>query len=131
MTHRMIVHDAKEMAGCFYEMDRSVTWRATWPDQDGYVAAKWPHFVKAVREVYAELLGRPDVPPDQKERMYEALTDDVESVVSDGAASPIQISRDSQVFVGDRGENRRIKDIIGVAPMPLRAKWRSTTALIN
>jgi hypothetical protein len=123
------VHDAKEMAGCFYENDRSEVFRTTWPDQMDYVNAKWAHFVEPVRQAYAELLAHPGVPEDQKERMYEALTDQIEATVSDGAHSPLPIFKDSENFVGDRRENRKIIDTIGRGPRSLAAKLRTTTAL--
>ena len=127
--HKMIVHDAKEMAGCFYENERSDTFRATWPDQLDYVNAKWAHFVDPVRQGYAELLGRPDVPEADKERMFEALTDNLEAVHSDGAASPLAIFKDTETFYGARRENLKIQDAIGTRPRSMREKLRTTTAL--
>lgn len=130
MTHPMIVHDAKEMAGAFYEKDRSDTFRATWPDQDDYVNAKWGHFVAPVRAGYAELLAHPGVPQEQKDRMYDALVADVPAATSEGAASPLPIFKDTANFHGDRAENRRTVDAIGRGPRSMAAKLRSTTALI-
>lgn len=129
MTHPRLVHDAKELAGCFYDNDRSATFRATWPSQDDYVAAKWHHFIAPVREGYAELLGLPNVPEDQKELMYEALVDNIEAVTSDGASSPLQLVKDSAAFVGDRYENRLTKETYGAGPRSLRERLRSNTAL--
>ncbi len=131
MTHKMIVHDAKEMAGCFYENERSDTFRATWPDQMDYVNAKWAHFVDPVRKAYAELLGRPDCPEDDKQRMYEALTSDIPAAVSDGAASPLQIFKDTETFVGSRRENHLTHNAVGTRPRTMRERLRTTTALIN
>ena len=129
MTHKRIVHDAKEMAGEFYERDRSVTFRRTWPSEKEYVNTKWTHFVKPVREVYAELLGMPNVADDEKEAMYEALLDQAEDVTSDGAASPLQLVKDSEAFFGDRKENARTQESFGSEARTWREKLRSTTAL--
>lgn len=127
----MIVHDAKELAGCFYEEERSDVFRATWPKQQEYIDVKWPHFVAGVREAYSELLGRADesVPEDQKERMYEALIADAPRSRSEGAPSPIPILRGTEAFHGSRAENRRILEAIGKGSRSLAAKLRSTTAL--
>lgn len=129
--HPMIVHDAKEMAGCFYENERSDTFRATWPRQMEYVETKWHHFVAGVREVYAELLAHPNVDEEQKERMYEALIADSDKTMSDGASSPMQIAKDSEVFTGSRRENRVIVNSVGSGPQSLRARLRTTSALLN
>ncbi len=129
MVHKMIVHDAQEMAGCFYEEDRSATFRATWPNQMDYVRAKWHHFVVPVRAGYAELLGRSDVPQDQKDMIYEALTADIAASSNDGADSPLQIFKDSEAFVGDRKENARTVESFGKHERSLKEKLRSNTSL--
>lgn len=129
MTHKMIVHDAQEMAGCFYESDRSATFRATWPDQMDYVRAKWHHFVVPVRAGYAELLGRPEVDEETKARIYEALVSDTAQASNDGADSPLQIVKDSEAFVGDRKENTRTVEQFGAHGRGLKEKLRSNTAL--
>lgn len=131
MVHRMIAHDAKEMAGEFYERERSLTFRASWPKQMEYVNIKWPHFVQGVREVYAELLGRDDVPEDDKEKMFDALTSDAEASHSDGASSPLQIFKDTENFVGDRRENAKVVDKIGSGERSFKERLRSTTALFT
>lgn len=130
MTHPTIVHDAKELAGCFYEKNRSDKFRASWPNQMTYVNTKWPHFVQGVREGYAELLGHPGTPEDMKERIYEALLDNATEVHSDSAASPIQIAKNSQQFIGDRYENRKIIEAAGREAASLASRLRSTTAKI-
>jgi hypothetical protein len=131
MTHPLIVHDAKEMAGCFYENDRSAVFRRTWPKDTDYVNAKWHHFVVAVRGVYAELLARPDVSIEDKDRMYEALTDQVEQTFSDGASSPLPILKNSETFQGDKFENRQINRIVERREFSLKEKLRTTTALFS
>lgn len=130
MTHPQIVHDAKELAGCFYERNRSEKFRASWPNIMTYVNTKWPHFVQGVREGYAELLGRDDVPEEDKERMFAALTDNAESVYSDAAGSPLQIAKDSQQFHGDKYENRMIREKVGSGAASLASRLRTTTAKI-
>lgn len=127
--HHRIVHDAKEFAGAFFDNNRSEAFRKTWPSQDDYVAAKWHHFVEGVRGAYAELLARPDVPQDDKDRVYDALVADAPGSASMGAPSPLQLIRNTEAFVGDRGENTRTKETFGSHARSNREKWRSTTAL--
>ena len=129
MTHQRIVSDAKEMAGCFYDQERSETFRRTWPSQEEYVDMKWAHFVPAVREVYSELLGRPNIDPAEKEAMYEALIDQAGQIVSGGAHSPIPIFKDTAAYFGDRRENRLTRENYGAHARTLNQKLRTTTAL--
>lgn len=131
MTHPRIVHDAKEMAGCFYELERSDVFRITWPSQDEYVRIKWPHFVSGVRQAYAELLGAPNVAEDEKERMYEALVGNYGQVVSDGASSPLQLVKNTESFVGSRRENHIIREKIGPQARSIRERLRTTSALFQ
>lgn len=129
MTNPRIVHDAKEMAGEFYDRDRSETFRRTWPSEMEYVNTKWPHFVVAVREIYAELLGRPSVPDDVKEELYEALLDQAAEARCDGAHSPLPILKDTETFFGDRRENIRTRENYGSHARTLAQKLRTTSAL--
>lgn len=129
--HKRIVHDAKEMAGCFYDHDRSEAFRRTFPSQDEYVALKWPHFVAGVRAAYAELLSHAGVSEDEKAAMYEALTDNASAVMSEGASSPMQIIKDSSAFFGDRRENLRTSETYGTHGRSVKDALRSTTALLS
>lgn len=115
MTHKMIVHDAKEFAGVFYEQSRSAKFRATWPSQDSYVRANWQHFVVHVRSVYAQMLGRADVPQKQKDLIYDALIADAAGAHAPDAELPLQLAPDTQAFVGDSKENALIDDAYGKA----------------
>jgi hypothetical protein len=117
------------MAGCFYDMDRSETFRRTWPNQKEYVDMKWAHFVPAVREVYSELLGRPSISPEQKEEIYEALIDQADKIISGGAHSPIPIFKDTSAYFGDRRENVQTRETYGAHARSLSQKLRTTTAL--
>lgn len=129
--HPRIVHDAKEMAGCFYDRDRSEPFRRTFPNQDEYVRLKWPHFVAGVRAAYAELLMHPNVSEAEKEAMYDALLDNATVAHSDGASSPLQIGKDTQAFWGDRRENQRTAATYGTHARTVKDALRSTTALFS
>lgn len=106
MTHPRIMHEAKEFAGVFYDQDRSALFRSMWPSQDEYVKFKWPHFVVAVRDVWATMLGRDDVPEAHKKYIYEALIGDAAGARSHQASDVVQLAPNTQQFEGDPFENR-------------------------
>lgn len=108
MTDHRIVKAAKENAGVFYDQDRSALFRQTWPDQDVYVQAKWPHFVASVREGWSGALGDPSTPQAVKDYFYDALVADR---VQEAASSPaqndvVQLAPGTNQFHGDKFENR-------------------------
>lgn len=107
MTHPRIVHEAKEFAGTFYDQDRSAMFRSLWPSQDEYVNHKWPHFVSAVKQVWSTMLGRPDVPQNIKDYLYEAIVADAAGAGSQNALDVVQLAPGTQQFTGDGYENRQ------------------------
>lgn len=116
MTHPMIVRDAEEMAGQFYELQRSDKFRKTWPNQMQFVKAAWPRFVKAVRAIYADLLGQERVSEDDKHKMYTALIADAPGAHSMEATDPLPLAPGTQAFEGDRAENRHTDETFGKVP---------------
>ena len=125
----MIVHDAKEFAGTFYEHNRSDKFRATWPDQRDYVRQNWKHFVVHVRAVYADMLTRNDVPQEQKDRIYDALLHDARKSHTDAAEQPLQLAPNTEAFVGDRRENTRTVETYGKqSAWPLRMLLKGSAA---
>ena len=131
MTHPMIVHDAKEAAGQFFERNRSRKFRANWPSDTEFVAVKWPHFVDGVRQMYASLCGDPSVDEFDKVKMFEALTNEAPRAFSDAAASPLPLIKGTEAFEGDKRENNRTVESFGAHAESVRAKLRSTTALFR
>jgi hypothetical protein len=83
---------AKELAGTFYEDNRSPTFRAAfptfkhymrgqWVQPDGSIKAYrpgWLHHVELARKLMAAMLGKPEtvVTPVMKERIFNALIED-------------------------------------------------------
>ena len=131
MTHPMIVHDAKEAAGQFFERNRSRKFRANWPIDTEFVAVKWPHFVEGVRKMYASLCGDPSVDEYDKVKMFEALTNEAPRSFSDAASSPLPIVKGTEAFEGDKRENMRTTDAFGVHAENVTTKLLSTTALFT
>jgi len=103
----MIRRDAEELAGQFYDANRTDVFRIQWPDQMQYVRRNWKHFVVHVRQVYCELLAQERVAQADKDAMYDALIDDAHNSASPFAAAPLQVFPNTEKFVGDKAENRR------------------------
>ena len=92
MTERTVRSMAKELAGAFYEDNRSPGFRAAfptfthymrgqWVQSDGSIKAYrpgWLHHVDQARKILALMLGKPDaqVSPVMKERIFDALIED-------------------------------------------------------
>lgn len=114
MTHPRIVHDAKEFAGTFYDRNRTMKFRATWPNQDNFVASCWPRFVEHVRAMYATMLTKNDVSQRDKDMIYDALIADANAgSMTDGAESPLQLTPNTEAFEGDRRENAKTDESFG------------------
>lgn len=86
MTNFTIQHMAKEFAGEFYESrKRSPTFRARYPNPKVYTAQCWPLWVPAARHVMVKMLTQPHVHQHLKDGIFEALLDDRERQLRDGA----------------------------------------------
>lgn len=106
---RMLIHDAKELAGQFHGLDRSEKFRTNWPDEYKFASAMWKTFVEAVIQSYAMLLGRDHVPEEDKRRMYVArLMWEKLAQASPQRDTRLQLSPGTQQFSGDPFENKRI-----------------------
>ncbi len=93
MTEQTIRSMAKELAGTFYEDNRSPAFRATFPTLKDYMRGQWHingdivmnkpgwiYHIDLARKVLGSMLSKPDavVSPLMKERIYEALLDEHE-----------------------------------------------------
>lgn len=139
-------HECKEAAGEFFEQcrkgllgdaGRSEKFRSFWSEigfrcgadpQFCYVESHYQNFAEDVRRALAGLLARPDVPEKDKERIHKALI--VQEILSlNSQHTPVQLSKDSQQFAGDRHEVKQIASIYGNQAEPSSvAKLLSTTA---
>lgn len=70
----LIKKTSKEIAGAFYDMNRSDRFRRNAGTQDHFVKHHWKDHVETAVECLAALLGMPGTPDNQKEEIYEALT---------------------------------------------------------
>ena len=69
----LIKKTAKEIAGCFYDMNRSERFRKEAGTQDHFVRRQWKHYVPTAVESLAGVLGLPGTPDDQKEIIHDAI----------------------------------------------------------
>lgn len=127
---RMFYRDAEELAGQFYDQDRSAKFRLNWPSQDDFVKTERLAFVEAVRSTYAALLGDPKTDPADARRMHLAIVLQERLGQGEEKNNRLQLFPNTQQFVGDRYENRKIIEKFGLRPN-LRAALRQGAAKIN
>ena len=126
---KMICKDAEKFAGEFFGMNRSVKFRANWPNEYDFAEANWKTFVEPVRAIYAERLGDPKTPPEDARKMHLALVLQAMMGAGQETDNRLQIRPDSQQFVGDRYENKKIIDRFGTN-QNLRAGFLNSAARI-
>ncbi len=127
---KMFFHDAKELAGQFHGMNRSVKFRTNWPNEYEFAEPEWKSFVEAARTAYAIQLGDPKTSPVDARRMHIAIVLQDTLAKGEETDNRLQLSPNTQQFEGDKGENRRIVEKFGEAPN-LRALLRRGAAKIN
>lgn len=69
----LIRKTSEEIAGAFFEEERSLRFRGRWKSQKVYVKLNWASFVPVARKVLTHMLDRDDVSLAQKEEIYEAF----------------------------------------------------------
>jgi hypothetical protein len=111
---RMLIQDAKEFAGQFHGQNRSEKFRTNWPDEYKFASANWKTFLEHTIRMYAELMGRPDVGEADKHRMYVARLMWEKMAIGKERDNRLQMRPNTQQFVGDPHENRKIKEQFGV-----------------
>jgi hypothetical protein len=110
---KMLINDAKELAGQFHGMDRSEKFRTNWPDEYKFATNNWKSFVQEVLTAYAMLMGGKNVDEVDKHRMYVARLMWEKMTEGKEKNTGLQIAKGSQQFVGDPYENRKIKRDFG------------------
>lgn len=113
MTHKMIKHDAMELAGAFYELNRTDVFRKLNPNQDAYVRKEWPHFVEDVRNAYVACLSDPRTTELMKEKCADALIADNAASLQSNAVDVLQINKGTEAFQGSKYQNRDTERMIG------------------
>lgn len=124
---RMLYNDAKQIAGEFHTMNRSVKFRLNWPDEYKFTDANWKTFVCATRQMYAAKLGDPKTSEADKRRIHLVLV--LEHKIAEGQEKDtrLQLAPGTQQFEGDKGENKKIVDKFG-ARQNMRAALLNATA---
>jgi hypothetical protein len=125
---------AYELAGQFYEQNRSEKFRVNWPNAEDFADANKKAFVQQARADFTTILANPKTDPVKAKRIYLALL--VERAFAAGleqigreADTQLQIHKGTQAFEGDKTENRKIMETYGPAPN-LRAKLKGGAAKI-
>ena len=119
----MLRHDAEQVAGEFYDLERSEKFRLNWPNQDEFVQSEWKNFVAAVRLMYTERLGDDLTTEADKQKMFKAIVMQNIMAQNQEADTRLQIMPNTQSFVGDKTENRKTIERFGKTPN-YRAKKR-------
>ena len=124
-----IIYDlAKEIAGEFYDMNRSGKFRINWPDQDEFAKSEWKSFVESARILLTQQLAKQEVPTSEKDKIAQALIIETEIAQGMERDARLQILKGSQQFLGDKYENKSILEKFGKAPN-LRAYLRRSTVM--
>jgi len=126
---KLIYDLARNIAGEFHDMERSDKFRANWPDQDEFVKHEWRTFVQAARiMITTNILSKQEVPVKDKDEYFEALI--IEREISKGQETDarLQLMPNTQQFIGDKYENRKIKEKFGDSTN-LRAWLRRSVAI--
>lgn len=107
---RMLYDDAYRMAGEFHTMERSEKFRINWPDEYKFADANWKSFVDATRQLYTARLADPLTSEHDKHRIFLAIV--LERKIAEGQETDnrLQLRPNTQQFVGDKHENRKIKE---------------------
>lgn len=113
---RMLCEDAKKIAGEYHGQNRSAKFRINWPDEYKFASANWRTFVVAVRAMYAEKLGDPKTKPDDARKIHLALVLQAEMGKGQEADTRLQLAPNTQQFVGDAYENKKIIEKFGKKP---------------
>jgi len=125
-------------SGSFGDPGRSAKFRAFWdevgfrcgrPAAECYAETHYLNFSEEVRRIYAELMARPDVRERDKRDMHRANI--IQNMLGQFSQEiPFQIAKDSQLFWGDRYENKEISKTYGDHAEPsLVSKLLNSTAL--
>jgi hypothetical protein len=112
---------AYEIAGAFYENNRSKKFRVNWPDAYEFAEANKRAFVEQARADFSKVLADPKTTPREKHQVYLALL--LERAFSEGlkgmgneADTRLQVRAGTQQFDGDKAENLKIAENFGEKP---------------
>lgn len=109
---RMLYNDAKQVAGVFHGMNRSRKFRKNWPNEYVFAESEWKTFVAATRQMYVDRLNDPKTLPDAQ-RMFKALYLERLASQNQEADNRLQLAPNTQQFVGDKYENKKISENFG------------------
>lgn len=126
---RMICNDAKQVAGVFHGMNRSAKFRRNWPNEYVFADANWKTFMEATRKMYAERLADPKTPPADARKMHLALVLETMIAQETETDNRLQLAPNTQQFVGDPFENKKIVEKFGQQSNTLKEILLGSSAL--
>ena len=124
---KMLCEDAKKVAGEYHGMKRSAKFRINWSDEYKFANANWKTFVEATRMMYATRLADPKTKPEDARKMHLALVLQAQMAQGQETDNRLQLAPNTQQFVGDPYENKKIVEKFGTKPN-LRAKLLNNIA---
>lgn len=110
---KMLYNDAKQVAGIFHGMNRSKKFRKNWPNEYVFAESEWKNFVVAARQMYLDRLNDPKTLPSDAQRMFKALYLERLASQDQEVDNRLQLAPNTQQFVGDKYENKKISEKFG------------------
>lgn len=123
---------AADLAGAFFDGNRSKKFRANWKSADDYAEANKNAFIAQARADFSKILANPKADPNEQRVCYLALL--LERAFSEGLKqlgretdTQLQVLKGTAQFEGDSHENKKIAEKFGERPN-LRAQLRAGAA---
>ncbi len=127
-----LYNHAYELAGQFYEKNRSAKFRINWPNAYDFAEVNRKAFVEQARADYSAELANPKTEPKRARHIYLALL--IERAFATGlealgkeSDTQLQVRKGTETFEGDKAENRKLVETYGLAPN-LRAALKTSAA---
>lgn len=111
---RMLINDARRIAGMFHGQNRSAKFRANWPDEYQFAEHEWRNFMDTTLAMYADALRDTRRSDYDKRCMYLASV--LWHMVSSAAPEHYlgeQLVPGTEKFEGSKTENIRIGGLFG------------------
>jgi hypothetical protein len=124
---KTLYNDAKQIAGEFHGMERSAKFRVNWPDENKFAESEWKNFVEAAIQIYVAKLADPKATPEEKRFCHLAIVLNAKMAEGREKDQRLQIAPNTQQFVGDKYENKKILEKFGTKPN-YRAMLKNTAA---
>lgn len=109
----LVQNEAKQVAGEFHNMNRSEKFRKNWPNEYVFADTQYRNFIAATRLMLTKQLSDDTVPVKTKNKIAKALIIQAMESATTETDNRLQLAPNTQQFVGDKYENRKIVDQFG------------------